>query len=168
MKKEINPLWGGRFEKSSSDLLKKINNSISFDYRLASQDIKVSEAYCEALFKAKIISGTDKKKIKEGLNIIRDEINKNIFIYSEEYEDIHMNIEMNLRKKIGDVAGKLHAGRSRNDQVTTDLKMWIREKTLLLEKLLLKLQKVFIKKLKKIFQQLFQVLRICKMLNLFL
>ena len=146
MKKEINPLWGGRFEKSSSDLLKKINNSISFDYRLASQDIKVSEAYCEALFKAKIISGTDKKKIKEGLNIIRDEINKNIFIYSEEYEDIHMNIEMNLRKKIGDVAGKLHAGRSRNDQVTTDLKMWIREKTLLLEKLLLKLQKVFIKK----------------------
>ena len=94
MKKEINPLWGGRFEKSSSDLLKKINNSISFDYRLASQDIKVSEAYCEALFKAKIISGTDKKKIKEGLNIIRDEINKNIFIYSEEYEDIHMNIEM--------------------------------------------------------------------------
>ena len=146
MKKEINPLWGGRFEKSSSDLLKKINNSISFDYRLALQDIKVSEAYCEALFKAKIISGIDKKKIKEGLNKISKEMSKNTFMYSQEYEDIHMNIEMNLKKKIGDVAGKLHAGRSRNDQVTTDLKMWIREKTLLLEKLILKLQKVFIKK----------------------
>ena len=99
MKKEINPLWGGRFEKSSSDLLKKINNSISFDYRLALQDIKVSEAYCEALFKAKIISGIDKKKIKEGLNKISKEMSKNTFMYSQEYEDIHMNIEMNLKKK---------------------------------------------------------------------
>ncbi|MDC3090769.1 argininosuccinate lyase [Rickettsiales bacterium] len=146
MKKEVNALWGGRFEKSPSDLLKKINNSISFDYRLAYQDIKVSEAYCEALFKAKIISSIDKKKILEGLNKIRDEIKNNTFEYSDEYEDIHMNIEMNLKKKIGDVAGKIHAGRSRNDQVTTDLKMWIREKTFLLDKLLLKLQKTLIKK----------------------
>ncbi len=149
MKKKLNPLWGGRFEKKTSQLLEKINNSISFDYKLAFQDIKVSEAYCEALFNANIISLKDKKKIKVGLKEIKEDLSKGDFKFSEEFEDIHMNIEMALKSKIGDTAGKLHAGRSRNDQVTTDLKMWIIEKVEFITYLLIELQKIFVKQAEK-------------------
>ncbi len=149
MKKKINPLWGGRFQNKASELLKKINNSISFDYRLAFEDIKVSEAYCEALFKANIISMKDKKEIESGLKELKNELINGKLRFYDDYEDIHMNIETALKKKIGNIAGKIHTGRSRNDQVTTDLKLWIKEKTDLINKLLINLQKVFISKAEK-------------------
>ena len=146
MKKKTNPLWGGRFEKESSALLKKINNSISFDYKLASQDLRVSNAYCEALFDAKIINKNDRDLILKGLKEIEKEITNKRFIFKDDFEDIHMNIEMALKEKIGESAGKLHTGRSRNDQVTTDLKMWIKDKSFLLIYLINKLQLTLIEK----------------------
>ena len=145
MKKKINPLWGGRFDKASSDLLKKINNSISFDYKLAKQDIEVSKAYAQVLEKANILSFKEKKKILLGLSKIEKQIKNNTFSFNQEYEDIHMNIEMALKEEVGDIAGKLHTGKSRNDQVTTDLKLWVKEKISIIIKKICKLQKVLIK-----------------------
>jgi len=144
MKKKINPLWGGRFKKNSSSLLKKINNSISFDYRLANQDIMVSIAYIKVLEKANVIDKKEYIKIKKALKEIDNEIQNNDFKFNEDFEDIHMNIEMALKEKVGEIAGKIHTGKSRNDQVTTDLKMWIREHSLLLKDNLTKLQNVIL------------------------
>ena len=146
MKKKINPLWGGRFKKGSSDLLKKINNSIDFDYLLARQDIKVSLVYAKSLNKAGIINTIELKKILKGLNKLDLSITKNTFQFNSDYEDIHMNIEMALKKEIGDLAGKLHTGKSRNDQVATDLKIWIRENVNEIIKLINAFQKILIKK----------------------
>ena len=144
MKKKINPLWGGRFKKNSSSLLKKINNSISFDYRLANQDIMVSIAYIKVLEKANVIDKKEYIKIKKALKEIDNEIQNNDFKFNEDFEDIHMNIEMALKEKVGEIAGKIHTGKSRNDQVTTDLKIWIREHSLLLKDNLTKLQNVIL------------------------
>lgn len=146
MKKKSNPLWGGRFKSNSSALLKKINNSISFDYKLAKQDLEVSKAYCKALLKSDIISKSESLKILKGLNSIARDISSNNLVFSNEYEDIHMNIEMELNRRIGDIAGKIHTGRSRNDQVSTDLKMWVKEKSEIIKNLLNIFQKVLINK----------------------
>jgi len=146
MKNKTNPLWGGRFKQKSSDLLKKINNSISFDYKLASQDLRVSKAYCKALCKSKIISKKEETLIVDCLKTIENDILDKKLKFNEDFEDIHMNIEMELKKRIGTTAGKLHTGRSRNDQVATDLKLWIKEKTLFILNLLENLQKVLVKK----------------------
>ena len=128
MKKSTNPIWGGRFKNSNSELLKKINNSISFDYELAFQDVKLNKVYSEALFRAKVITKNQKDKIINALNEINQELMNEKFKFSDSYEDIHMNIEMALKSKVGEIAGKIHTGKSRNDQVATDLKLWIREK----------------------------------------
>ena len=146
MKNKTNPLWGGRFKQKSSEILKKINNSISFDYKLATQDLSVSKAYCKALCKSKIISKREEILIVDCLKKIENDILDKKLKFNEDYEDIHMNIEMELKKRIGTVAGKLHTGRSRNDQVATDLKIWIKEKTLFILNLLKKLQEVLVKK----------------------
>ncbi len=146
MKNKTNPLWGGRFKQKSSELLKKINNSISFDYKLASQDLRVSKAYCKALCKSKIISKKEETLIVDCLKTIENDILDKKLKFNEDFEDIHMNIEMELKKRIGTTAGKLHTGRSRNDQVATDLKLWIKEKTLFILNLLENLQKVLVKK----------------------
>ncbi len=146
MKNKTNPLWGGRFKQKSSELLKKINNSISFDYKLASQDLRVSKAYCKALCKSKIISKKEETLIVDCLKTIENDILEKKLKLNEDFEDIHMNIEMELKKRIGTTAGKLHTGRSRNDQVATDLKLWIKEKTLFILNLLENLQKVLVKK----------------------
>ncbi len=146
MKKSINPLWGGRFENKSSNLLKKINNSIGFDYKLALQDIKLNLEYSKSLKKAKIITDPEYKKIKKALEEICKQINVGKYKFSEDFEDIHMNIEMSLKKKIGSLAGKIHTGKSRNDQVVTDLKLWTREKLGILVKDIIDIQKAIIKK----------------------
>ena len=146
MKNKTNPLWGGRFKQKSSELLKKINNSISFDYKLASQDLRVSKAYCKALCKSKIISKKEETLIVDCLKTIENDIFDKKLKFNEDFEDIHMNIEMELKKRIGTTAGKLHTGRSRNDQVATDLKLWIKEKTLFILNLLENLQKALAKK----------------------
>ena len=146
MKKKVNPLWGGRFKDQNSDLLKKINNSITFDYKLAIQDISVSKAYSKVLQKAGIINASEKKKIISGLDKIEKQVRNKTFKFNDEYEDIHMNIEMALKKEVGDIAGKLHTGKSRNDQVTTDLKLWVKQKSTQVCQEINKLQKVIIKK----------------------
>ena len=146
MKKSINPLWGGRFENNPSDLLQKINNSIGFDHKLALQDIKLNLEYSKSLKKAKIITDQEYKKIKKALEEIRKQITMGKYKFSEDFEDIHMNIEMSLKKKIGSLSGKIHTGKSRNDQVVTDLKLWTREKLGILVKNIIDIQKAIIKK----------------------
>ena len=125
MKKSTNPIWGGRFKNSNSELLKKINNSISFDYELAFQDVKLNKVYSEALFRAKVITKNQKDKIIKALNEINQELKNQKFKFSDSYEDIHMNIEKKLHDIIGDDAGYIHTARSRNDQVVTDFKLCV-------------------------------------------
>ena len=149
MKKKTNPVWGGRFKKKTSPILKKINNSISFDYKLAKEDIKLCKAYTEALVSAKIISSSENKTIQSNLKKINDDIEKGKIEFQDEYEDIHMNIEMILKKKIGLLSGKIHTGKSRNDQVVTDMKLWVKEKLKNLSKKISYLQKIIIKKAEK-------------------
>ena len=121
-----NPSRNVHFSKGPSNLLDEINSSIDVDQRLYKEDIEGSIAHAEMLGRQKIISKKDQIQIVSGLKSINKDIENNKFIFSRELEDIHMNIESLLFKKIGKVAGKLHTARSRNDQVVTDLKLWIR------------------------------------------
>ena len=119
-------IWGTRIQKSTSTIFQKVGNSIDIDKRLYKEDIAGSIAHVEMLFKQKIISFKIKNKIIYGLNKIEKEISKKKFIFNKKYEDIHMNIEKRLFQIIGEEAGYLHTARSRNDQVITDLKIWIK------------------------------------------
>jgi len=121
-----NQMWGGRFNTAPSTIMQQINASIDVDQRLWQQDIKGSKAHCEMLMAQKIIPETDGQKILNGLDVITDEISNGDFEFKAELEDIHMNIENRLKELIGDVAGKLHTARSRNDQVATDFRLWVR------------------------------------------
>ena len=122
-------IWNTRIKKQSS-LFQKIGNSIDIDKRLYKEDIAGSIAHVEMLFKQKIISFKIKNKIIYGLNKIEKEILKNKFEFNKKYEDIHMNIEKRLFQIIGDEAGYVHTARSRNDQVITDFKMWMKSATI--------------------------------------
>ena len=119
-------IWGTRIQKSTSTIFQKVGNSIDIDKRLYKEDIAGSIAHVEMLFKQKIISFKIKNKIIYGLNKIEKEISKEKFIFNKKYEDIHINIEKRLFQIIGEEAGYLHTARSRNDQVITDLKIWIK------------------------------------------
>ena len=143
-KKQSSSIWGGRFERKPSKVMEKINSSISFDKRLYKEDILASAAHTKMLVKQGIISNSDGKKIISGLNTIEKEIKKDNFQFKNELEDIHMNIENRLKEIIGDVAGKLHTARSRNDQVATDLRIWIRHSINILNKCLQQLQEKLI------------------------
>ena len=118
-------IWGTRIKDNTSNLFKKIGSSINIDKRLYKEDIAVSIAHVEMLFKQKIITFKIKNKIIYGLNKIEKEISKNKLEFNKKYEDIHMNIEKRLFEIIGDEAGYIHTARSRNDQVITDLKLWM-------------------------------------------
>ena len=120
-------IWGGRFSSSSNKLMEEFNSSILFDKKLYKQDIEASIVHAEMLCKQKIISETDFKLIKKGLKKIKTEIANDNFTFSMKLEDIHMNIENRLVDLIGDAGKKLHTGRSRNDQVATDIKLWLRD-----------------------------------------
>jgi argininosuccinate lyase len=122
-------IWSNRIKKDTSILFQKVGNSINVDKRLYKEDIKGSIAHVEMLFKQKIISFRIKNKIVYGLNKIEKEISKNKLKLDENYEDIHMNIEKRLFQIIGDEAGYVHTARSRNDQVITDFKIWIKSST---------------------------------------
>ncbi|WP_339780268.1 argininosuccinate lyase [uncultured Thalassospira sp.] len=125
--KNANALWGGRFEAGPSAIMEEINASIGFDKRLYAQDIQGSKAHCAMLVKQNIIPAEDGEKIIEGLGLILQEIESGQFTFSTALEDIHMNVESRLRELIGPAAGRLHTGRSRNDQVATDFKLWVRD-----------------------------------------
>ena len=145
-KKYFNPIWGSNFNKRINSLMEEINSSIDFDKRLALQDLKVSTAHCKMLKKQGIITSKDSSLIISGLKKIKLQIQNKKFEFSKKYEDIHMNIEVALKKIIGDVAGKLHTARSRNDQVGTDLKLWIKDAIKEICSELTDLQKIIIKK----------------------
>ena len=122
-------IWNTRIKKNSSSLFQKVGNSIDIDKRLYKEDIQGSIAHVEMLFKQKIISFKIKNKIIYGLNKIEKEISNKKFEFNKKYEDIHMNIEKRLFQIIGEEAGYVHTARSRNDQVITDFKIWIRSAT---------------------------------------
>jgi len=123
-------IWATRIKKDTSTLFEKIGSSLEIDKRLYKEDVMGSIAHVEMLFRQKIISFKIKNKIIYGLNKIQKEIEKNKFKFNKKYEDIHLNIEKRLFEIIGEEAGYLHTARSRNDQVITDLKIWMRSSTL--------------------------------------
>ena len=137
--------WGGVFEGATDARVEKFTQSVSFDHRLFSHDIRGSVAHTEMLAKVGVLTDTEREQIIDGLREIHGEISSGQFVFSEELEDVHMNIERALIERIGDVGRKLHTGRSRNDQVSTDLRLWIRDAIdVLSEKGLVKLQRAFV------------------------
>ena len=122
-----NEMWGGRFEDKPSDIMEQINASIGIDKRMWRQDIRGSIAHATMLSQQGIITKDEAVEIVNGLNAIAEEIKSGQFEFKPALEDIHMNIEARLREMIGEVAGKLHTARSRNDQVATDFRMWTRD-----------------------------------------
>ena len=119
-------IWGGRFNVGPDKIMEEINASIDFDKRLAYQDIACSKAHCQMLVETGIITAADAKQILGGLDEIEKEIEAGQFTFSKTLEDIHMNIEAGLSERIGEAAGRLHIARSRNDQIATDLRLYIR------------------------------------------
>ena len=132
-------IWNARIKKNTSSFFQKVGNSLKIDKKLYKEDISASIAHVEMLFKQKIISFKIKNKIIYGLNKIRKEIEKKNFNFDNNYEDIHMNIEKRLFEIIGEEAGYIHTARSRNDQVITDLKLWMKSATKIINKNLNKL-----------------------------
>ena len=132
-------IWNARIKKNTSSFFQKVGNSLKIDKKLYKEDISASIAHVEMLFKQKIISFKIKNKIIYGLNKIRKEIEKKNFNFDNNYEDIHMNIEKRLFEIIGEEAGYVHTARSRNDQVITDLKLWMKSATKIINKNLNKL-----------------------------
>lgn len=138
-------LWAGRFTKNTSKLAEDYSQSISFDKRLWSYDIKGSIAHTQMLAKQKIISKTDSLKIIQGLNKIYTEIENGTFKFKTEMEDIHLNIESALIEKIGDIGGKLHTARSRNDQISLDLRLYLKYEVKKILVLLKNLESFFVR-----------------------
>ncbi|MGH1424389.1 MAG: argininosuccinate lyase [Pseudooceanicola sp.] len=122
-----NQMWGGRFAAGPDAIMEAINASIGFDQRLAAQDIAGSRAHAAMLAAQGIISDSDAEAIRKGLLTILSEIEGGTFQFSAALEDIHMNVEARLKEIIGEPAGRLHTGRSRNDQVATDFRLWVRD-----------------------------------------
>jgi argininosuccinate lyase len=122
-----NAMWGGRFAAGPDAIMEAINASISFDRRLAAQDIAGSRAHAAMLAAEGILSDSDAKAIREGLLTVLSEIEGGRFEFSTALEDIHMNVESRLKALIGEPAGRLHTARSRNDQVATDFRLWVRD-----------------------------------------
>ena len=119
-------MWGGRFASGPAAIMEKINTSIDFDWHLYRQDIAASKAHAEMLAKQGIIEADDARRIAHGLDTILSEIGSGKFQFKRQLEDIHMNVEARLAELIGPAAGRLHTARSRNDQVATDFRLWVR------------------------------------------
>src|SRR5262245_4685432 len=141
-----NKMWGGRFARGPADIMEEINASIAFDQRLYAQDIAASKAHARMLAGRGIIAQADAEAITQGLDKIKAEIDQGTFTFSRALEDIHMNVEARLKELIGDVAGRLHTARSRNDQVATDFRLWIRDEVDLLDNALKLYQRTLLKK----------------------
>ncbi|KAG7484114.1 hypothetical protein MATL_G00045390 [Megalops atlanticus] len=124
---EGNKLWGGRFVGDTDPIMEKFNASIAYDQRMWDSDIRGSRAYVKALEKAKLVSVEEMDDILRGLDKVSEEWSKGVFEIKAGDEDIHTANERRLRELIGDAAGKLHTGRSRNDQVVTDMRLWLRD-----------------------------------------
>jgi argininosuccinate lyase len=125
--RSANAAWGGRFAGGPAEIMQRINVSIAFDKRLYAQDIAGSLAHCDMLVRQKVLSRHDGDAIARGLAQIQGEIEAGTFPFRDEHEDIHLNIEARLGELIGPTAGRLHTARSRNDQVATDFRLWLRD-----------------------------------------
>lgn len=143
-KKKSKKAWGGRFTQPLAKSVEEFTASVHYDVRLYKQDIKQSIAYAKALLKARVVSTAESKKIIKGLEAISKGIKSKKIKLRQELEDVHMNIESLLIEKIGEVGKKLHSGRSRNDQVATDLRMYLKEETAAIIALISKLQKTLL------------------------
>ena len=142
-------VWSGRFRRPISKSFQRIGASINVDKRLYEQDIFASKIHTQMLIKNKIIPVKDGKKILKGLEKIKKQIKKGKFVFKEKFEDIHLNIEKKLFDIIGDSAGYMHTARSRNDQVVTDFKLWVKDSSLIIIDELNDLMKNIIKKAEK-------------------
>jgi argininosuccinate lyase len=139
-------MWGGRFSASPAEIMEEINASIGFDKRLAPQDIRASKAHAAMLADAGIIAPEDAMAIIKGLDQVAAEIDSGKMIFSRALEDVHMNVESRLKEVIGTPAGRLHTARSRNDQVATDFRLYVRGGLDGLDDALAALQLAFVRK----------------------
>ncbi len=149
MTKKNKTVWSSRFKNPTSKSFQRIGASINVDKRLYAQDIFASKIHTQMLIKKKIIPGKEGKKILKGLDKIKGEIKKGKFKFKEKFEDIHLNIEKKLYEMIGDSAGYMHTARSRNDQVVTDFKLWVKNSSLILSNELKSLMKNIVTKADK-------------------
>lgn len=124
---DTSAMWGGRFSGGPNDIMEEINASIGFDQRFFAQDIRASKAHAEMLGAQNIITPEDAQSICDGLDQVCGEIETGTFTFKRSLEDIHMNVEARLKELIGEPGGRLHTGRSRNDQVANDFKLWVRD-----------------------------------------
>src|SRR3984893_15012483 len=122
-----NKMWGGRFSERPDTIMEEINVSIDVDRHLYAQDIAASKAHAAMLAVQGIITADDAKNIAAGLDTILSEIANGTFEFKRALEDIHMNVESRLAEVIGPAAGRLHTARSRNDQIATDFRLWVRD-----------------------------------------
>ncbi len=141
-----NKMWGGRFASGPDAIMEEINASIDFDKTLWRQDIAGSRAHVAMLAKQDIVTAADARAIDKGLAAVHDEIEAGTFTFSRSLEDIHMNVESRLAEIIGPPAGRLHTARSRNDQVATDMRLWVRDTVEQLDEQLADLQKALAEK----------------------
>jgi argininosuccinate lyase len=144
-----NKMWGGRFKSGPAAIMEEINTSIDIDKRLWVHDLEGSDAHAAMLAARRIIGKADADAIRKGLKTIGREIRGGKFPFRREFEDIHMNVEARLAELIGEAAGRLHTARSRNDQVATDFRLFVREACALADKGLLELQRALLKQAKK-------------------
>jgi argininosuccinate lyase len=140
-----NRMWGGRFERGPAEIMEEINASIAFDQRLYAQDIAASKAHARMLATRQIITQADAEAIISGLDRIKGEIDQGTFTFSRSLEDIHMNVESRLKELIGEPAGRLHTARSRNDQVATDFRLWVRDEIDSVDRALQAFQRALVK-----------------------
>ena len=144
--KDTYNIWGGRFKNQTDAVMEKLNASIYFDYKLAKFDIEASKVHARMLARQGILEEKESQSILQGLDTILSEIENGEFKPKVSLEDIHMNIEARLAELIGPVAGKLHTARSRNDQVATDFRLWLRNQIDIIEDLIYKLEVVLVSK----------------------
>jgi argininosuccinate lyase len=136
--------WGGRFSQPTSELVEKFTESVSFDRRLAPHDVALSIAHVKMLARQKIVDESTAEKVVSALQEILEEVEKGEFDWKEELEDVHMNIESRLLEKVGEAGGVLHTARSRNDQVATDTRLYVRGEVQKVLSLLKDLRKAFV------------------------
>ncbi|MEG1537865.1 MAG: argininosuccinate lyase, partial [Clostridiales bacterium] len=139
-------LWGGRFAGATDKFAEDFQSSIGFDQRLYAEDIEGSMAHAAMLGKQGIISESEAMQIKEGLLQVKQDIEAGLVVFDVAAEDIHMNIEQLLTKKLGPLGKKLHTARSRNDQIAVDLRLWLRKQIIVMEESLRELIKVLLAK----------------------
>jgi len=138
-------LWGGRFKEETNELVEEFTESVSYDRKLAPFDVAGSVAHAKMLEKQGILTPEEADRIVKGLNEILSEIESGKFEWKKELEDVHMNVEKRLTEKVGPVGGKLHTGRSRNDQVATDVRLYVRKEIKEILELLKNLRRAFLK-----------------------